>query len=86
MDIDPDQSQPSPDYPGQIQMPSPAPAPHTELTEPLLPSATKQEKFLLTAADQEPGGFFLRYFVFELAADLFLAFQFVNLGVGFCLE
>ncbi|CCO32206.1 Regulator of drug sensitivity 2 [Rhizoctonia solani AG-1 IB] len=67
MDIDPDQSQPSPDYPGQIQMPSPVPAPHTELTEPLLPSATKQEKFLLTAADQEPGGFFLRYFVFELA-------------------
>ncbi|CAE6491326.1 unnamed protein product [Rhizoctonia solani] len=55
MDIDPDQSQPSPEYPGQIQMPSPAPAPHTELTEPLLPSATKQEKFLLTAADQEPG-------------------------------
>ncbi|CEL53269.1 Regulator of drug sensitivity 2 OS=Saccharomyces cerevisiae (strain ATCC 204508 / S288c) GN=RDS2 PE=1 SV=2 [Rhizoctonia solani AG-1 IB] len=55
MDIDPDQSQPSPDYPGQIQMPSPVPAPHTELTEPLLPSATKQEKFLLTAADQEPG-------------------------------
>ncbi|KAG8698787.1 hypothetical protein FRC11_014159, partial [Ceratobasidium sp. 423] len=55
MDIDPDQSQPSPDYPGQIQMPSPAPAPHTELTEPLLPSATKQERFLLTAADQEPG-------------------------------
>ncbi|KAF8701261.1 rds2-regulator of drug sensitivity, partial [Rhizoctonia solani] len=55
MGIDPDQSQPSPEYPGQIQMPSPAPAPHTELTEPLLPSATKQEKFLLTAADQEPG-------------------------------
>ncbi|KAJ1301276.1 hypothetical protein OPQ81_003682 [Rhizoctonia solani] len=54
MDIDPEQSQ-SPEYPGQIQMPSPAPAPHTDLTEPLLPSATKQEKFLLTAADQEPG-------------------------------
>ncbi|KAB5592955.1 Regulator of drug sensitivity 2 [Ceratobasidium theobromae] len=67
MEIDPDQlSQPqqSPvvqEYPTQIQMPSPAPAPspkptpHTDHAEPLLPAATKQEKFLLTAADQEPG-------------------------------
>lgn len=68
MDIDPEQlSQPqhspaAPEYPGQIQMPSPAPVPspqnptpHADHTEPLLPSATKQEKFLLTAADQEPG-------------------------------
>jgi hypothetical protein len=67
MELDPDQlSQPlqSPvtqDYPGQIQMPSPAPVQspvnptHTDLTEPLLPAATKTEKFLLTAADQESG-------------------------------
>ncbi|KAG8751464.1 hypothetical protein FRC12_012427 [Ceratobasidium sp. 428] len=67
MDLDPEisQLQQSPgDYPGQIQMPSPAPIQspittttitHTEPTEPLLPAATKTEKFLLTAADQEPG-------------------------------
>ncbi|KAF8607101.1 hypothetical protein BDV93DRAFT_520012 [Ceratobasidium sp. AG-I] len=67
MDIDPElsQVQQSPaaqEYPGQIQMPSPAPVqsptthtPHTDPTEPLLPAATKTEKFLLTAADQEPG-------------------------------
>lgn len=65
MEIDPELSQQSPaaqEYPGQIQMPSPAPVQspinptgHTDPTEPLLPAATKTEKFLLTAADQEPG-------------------------------
>lgn len=67
MEIDADlsQAQQSPtaqEYPGQIQMPSPAPVhspanhtTHTDPTEPLLPAATKTEKFLLTAADQEPG-------------------------------
>ncbi|KAG8738049.1 hypothetical protein FRC10_007329 [Ceratobasidium sp. 414] len=65
MDLDPELSQQSPgEYPGQIQMPSPVPMQspintttpvHADPTEPLLPAATKTEKFLLTAADQEPG-------------------------------
>ncbi|KAG8694256.1 hypothetical protein FRC08_008605 [Ceratobasidium sp. 394] len=67
MDLDPELTQPQPspgEYSGQIHMPSPAPmqspmntttSVHTDPTEPLLPAATKTEKFLLTAADQEPG-------------------------------
>ncbi|KAG8715927.1 hypothetical protein FRC08_010011 [Ceratobasidium sp. 394] len=66
MDLDPELTQPQPspgEYSGQIQMPSPAPmqspvnttSVHTDPTEPLLPAATKTERFLLTAADQEPG-------------------------------